>query len=63
MAAASVVLLISMIPIEYKKIKENLYLINEVVIFSCRKIIRGADGKFRSINTNLLMEVDNKNGN
>ena len=31
--------------------------------FSCRKTIRGADGKFHSINTNLLGEVENKNGN
>ena len=45
------------------KNKKNWKNISKNFDFSCRKIIRGADGKFRSINTNLLREVDNKNGN
>ena len=46
--AALVALLTNMIPIEYKDVKESLYLINEAVDFSCRKIIREADGKYQS---------------
>lgn len=45
------------------KNKKNWKNITKDFDFSCRKITRGADGKFHSINTSLLKEVEFKDAN